>query len=112
MTNLVTKDPNFPLEHVQVTELKSKGSQLFEKAQKADLVITRQGETLGYVVNPAHYQFFIDMVTEAGERATKVFLETYAKRHGGLTRLDAAVAQARRGDFITPEQEAELFGDE
>jgi hypothetical protein len=111
VTNRVVKDPNFPLEHVQITDFKSKAPQFFARAHQSDLLVTRGGETLGYVVSPEHYQFFVELVIAAGEQATTLFLDSVAQRHGGLGRLDSAVERARRGEIASAEQEAAVFGE-
>jgi prevent-host-death family protein len=112
VSNAVIKDPNFPMEHAQISDLKSKAPQLFERVRHADVMITRNGETLGYVVSPEHFQFLVDAVVEAGASATKTFLNNHAKRHGNLDRLDAAWQSAQRGEMASRDDEASVFGDE
>jgi len=38
-------------------------------------------------------------------------LASYKQQHGGLQRLDEAIAAAQQGEWATPEEEAEVFAD-
>lgn len=111
MTNAVIKDPNFPMEHAQISDLKSNAPKLLERLRRADLMITRNGETLGYVVSPEHFQFLVDAVIEAGASTTKTFMDRYTERHGSLDRLDGAWQASLNGEVASPDEEARVFGD-
>ncbi len=63
MNNRVIKDPTFPMRHAQVTELKNT-AKIAELAKDADVLITRNGETIAYLVNPEHYEVLISAWNE------------------------------------------------
>lgn len=109
MGQSIAKDPNFPLKHAQITDLKDT-KRIAEEVQGADIVIIRNGETVGYLVNPAHYEALIDAAGEAGVKATETFLQNYQKRHGDLKRLDASYAAGKRGEWATEGEVADTFG--
>lgn len=109
MGQSIAKDPNFPLKHAQITDLKDT-KKIAEEVQEADLVIIRNGETVGYLVNPAHYEALIEAAAEAGAKATEIFLKNHAKRHGNLERLDESYAAAKRGYWASEDEIADVFG--
>ncbi|MBE9125453.1 MULTISPECIES: hypothetical protein [unclassified Coleofasciculus] len=110
MSNIIVKDPDFPLRHAQVTELKNT-AKIAEMARNADVLVTRNGETVAYLVNPNHYEALIKNWLETKQAITPAFLKTYEQQHGSLERLEEAIATSHRGEFATPEEEAEVFGD-
>lgn len=55
MGNTVVKDPDFPMKPAQVTELKNT-AKIAEMAKGADVLVTRNGETVAYLINPDHYK--------------------------------------------------------
>ncbi|HEY9626097.1 MAG TPA: hypothetical protein V6C84_02240 [Coleofasciculaceae cyanobacterium] len=63
MNNSVIKDPAFPMRHAQVTELKNT-AKIADLAKDADVLITRNGETIAYLVNPGHYEALISAWNE------------------------------------------------
>jgi PHD/YefM family antitoxin component YafN of YafNO toxin-antitoxin module len=109
MSQSIAKDPNFPLKHAQITELKDT-RKMAEAVKTADIVIIRNGETVGYLVNPAHYEALVEAAGQAGAKLTEAFLTNYEQRHGGLERLDAAYAAAKHGDFADDDDVNEVFG--
>ncbi len=110
MGNTVVKDPDFPMKHAQVTELKNT-AKIAEMAKDADVLVTRNGETVAYLVNPDHYEALIANWLETRKAVTAAFLKSYSEQHGSLERLDEAIAASRRGEYATPEEEAKVFGD-
>ena len=110
MGNKIVKDPTFPMKHVQVTDLKNT-VRIAEMAKDADVLVTRNGETVAYLVSPEHYEALVDRDRQNRAAVTAAFLESYKAQHGSLDRLDEAVAASRRGSWATPEEEAEVFGD-
>lgn len=109
MPHSVAKDPAFPLRHAQITDLKDT-KRMAEEVKEADIVVIRNGETVGYFVNPEHYEDLVEAAAEADARITKRFLGNYAKRHGGLERLEASFADAMRGEFASAYDVAQVFG--
>ncbi|MEB3327801.1 MAG: hypothetical protein VKQ33_01070 [Candidatus Sericytochromatia bacterium] len=109
MPHSVAKDPDFPLRHAQITDLKDT-KRIAEEVKEADIVVIRNGETVGYFVNPEHYEALVEAAAEADARVTKRFLENYAKRHGGLERLEATMSDALRGDFASADDVDRVFG--
>jgi PHD/YefM family antitoxin component YafN of YafNO toxin-antitoxin module len=110
MSNTVIKDPDFPMRHAQVTELKNT-AKIAEMAKDADILVTRNGETVAYLVNPNHYETLIKNWLEIRKAVTDTFLKSYEQQHGSLERLDEAISASRRGEFATQEAEVEVFGD-
>jgi PHD/YefM family antitoxin component YafN of YafNO toxin-antitoxin module len=110
MNNSVIKDPTFPMRHAQVTELKNT-AKIADLAKDADVLITRNGETIAYLVNPEHYEALISAWNELRVKVSQTLISSYEQQHGDLQRLDAAIAAAQRGEWATPEEEAEVLGD-
>ena len=110
MNNSVIKDPTFPMRHAQVTELKNT-AKIADLAKDADVLITRNGETIAYLVNPEHYEVLISAWNELRVKVSQIVLSSYEQQHGGLQRLDEAIVAAQRGEWATPEEEAEVFED-
>lgn len=106
----VVKDPGFPMKHTQITDLKNKTKQVTDEVAEADVMVIRNGETVCYMVNPAHYEAMVAAVMEAGVKATETFLKNYQERNGSLTRLDASYNAAQRGEFASADQVAQVFG--
>ncbi|NJO43300.1 MAG: type II toxin-antitoxin system Phd/YefM family antitoxin [Cyanobacteria bacterium CRU_2_1] len=63
MNNSVIKDPTFPMRHTQVTELKNT-AKIADLAKDVDVLITRNGETIAYLVNPERYEALISAWNE------------------------------------------------
>lgn len=105
----VAKDPNFPMKHAQITDLKDT-KRIAEEVQDADIMIIRNGETVGYFVNPAHYEALVEAATEMDARMEERFFKNYEKRHGSLDRLDEAYAAAKRGEVASDEEVSRVFG--
>lgn len=76
MGNIV-KDPDFPLQHVQITELKNT-TKMTEQVKESDILITRNGESVAYLVNPSHYEA---LVTHWNQTHTLTLAERFL-RHG------------------------------
>jgi PHD/YefM family antitoxin component YafN of YafNO toxin-antitoxin module len=110
MNNSVAKDPIFPMRHAQVTELKNT-AKIGELVKDADVLITRNGETIAYLVNPEHYEAMISVWNEFCIKVSQTVLSSYEQQHGSLQRLDQAIASVHRGEWATPEEEAEVFAD-
>lgn len=110
MNNSVIKDPTFPMRHAQVTELKNT-AKIADLAKDADVLITRNGETIAYLVSPEHYEAMISAWNELRIKVSQTLISSYEEQHGGLQRLDAAIAAAQQGEWATPEEEAEVFDD-
>lgn len=110
MNNSVIKDPTFPMRHAQVTELKNT-AKIADLAKDADVLITRNGETIAYLVNPEHYEALISAWSELRIKVSQTVLSSYEQQHGSLQRLDEAIFTAQRGEWATPEEEAEIFND-
>jgi PHD/YefM family antitoxin component YafN of YafNO toxin-antitoxin module len=109
MSQSIAKDPSFPLKHAQITDLKDT-RKMAEAVKTADIVIIRNGETVGYLVNPAHYEALVEAVGQAGAKLTEAFLKNYEQRHGTLERLDAAYEAVKRGEFADDGEVDEVFG--
>lgn len=107
----IAKDPDFPLQHVQITELKNT-TKMAEQVKESDILITRNGETVAYLVNPSHYEA---LVTHWNQTHTLTlaerFLRGYEQTHGTLERLDEAYAAAEQSEWATEDEVAEVFGD-
>lgn len=58
MSNTVVKDNKFPMKHAQVTELENT-SKIAEMVKEADILVTRNGQTIAYLVNPKHYEVLV-----------------------------------------------------
>ena len=110
MAHSIAKDPLFPMKHLQITELKNT-KRVADEVQTADLMVIRNGETVGYFVNPQHYEALVDAASETEMRETEAFLRNYERRHGSLARLDAAFASSVQGEWASAEEEAKVFGD-
>ncbi|HEY9900645.1 MAG TPA: hypothetical protein V6D00_15815 [Pantanalinema sp.] len=110
MGNTVVKNPDFPLRHAQITELKNT-KKIAEEVEASDILIVRNGETVGYLVNPAHYEALIEAWKDAASKTTKAFLKAYEKRHGALDRLDSAYAASLQGEHASEEEVRAIFGD-
>lgn len=108
MNNRVIKDPTFPMRHAQVTELKNT-TKIAELAKDADVLITRNGETIAYLVNPEHYEALVSAWNELRIKTSQAVLSSYEQQHGSLQRLDEAIAASQRREWATPEEEAEVF---
>ena len=98
------------MRHAQVTELKNT-AKIADLAKDADVLITRNGETIAYLVNPEHYEAMISAWNELRIKVSQTLISSYEQQHRGLQRLDAAIAVAQRGEWATPEEEAEVFDD-
>jgi len=96
MGSNVIKDPNFPMQHVKITDLKNT-VKIAEMVQESDLLIIRNGETVAYMLTPEHYEALIAM-KDACTRAMERFLVNYHRRHANLHQLAQAMAHfdARR----------------
>lgn len=106
----VAKDPHFPLRHTLITELKSNPKRVLDEVQQADLMVTRNGETLCYMVSPAHYEALVAASQWASQQHTEAFLAARSQRPGGLAALDASYAAAQAGQFVADDEVAEAFG--
>ena len=109
MAQSIAKDPNFPLKHAQITDLKDT-KKMADEVQAADIVIIRNGETVGYLVNPAHYEALVEAAGEAGSKLTETFLKNFEKRNGSLDRLDTSYGASKRGEWVSDDEVAEIFG--
>jgi hypothetical protein len=109
MDRTVTKDPGYPMMHVQMSDLKDT-KRIAEDVRSADLMLIRGSETVGYIVSPAHYEALVAAATESDHRNTERFLALYAERHGGLARLDESYQMALRGEFASEDEVAKVFG--
>lgn len=109
MAQSIAKDPNFPLKHAQITDLKDT-KKMADEVQAADIVIIRNGETVGYLVNPAHYEALVEAAGEAGTKLTETFLKNFEKRKGSLDRLDASYAAGKRGEWAPEGDVSDTFG--
>ena len=109
-SHAVVKDPNFPLRHTLITELKNNTKQLVEDVAQADVMVTRNGQTLCYMVNPAHYEAMVAALVEAGGLATQAFLAAKQQGEGGLEALDASYLAARQGRVASAAEVAQVFG--
>ena len=98
------------MRHAQVTELKNT-AKVADLAKDADVLITRNGETIAYLVNPEHYEALISAWNELRIKVSQTALSSYEQQHGSLQRLDEAIAAAQQGEWATPEEEAEVFDD-
>ncbi|MGB3515827.1 MAG: hypothetical protein WBA43_05180 [Elainellaceae cyanobacterium] len=58
MNNSVLKDLMFPMSHTQVTELKNT-AKIADLAKDTDVLITRNSETIAYLINPERYEAMI-----------------------------------------------------
>jgi PHD/YefM family antitoxin component YafN of YafNO toxin-antitoxin module len=94
----------------QITDLKNT-SKVAETVRDADVVVTRNGETEFYMVNPHHFEALVEIAKEAGIRATETFMANYAKRRGDGA-LAGSYAAALRGEFASKAEEDEVFGEE
>lgn len=110
MGNLVVKDPNYPLRHAQITEFKNT-SKVVTIAQDADVLVTKNGETVFYMVNPQHFEALVEIAKEAGAQATEAFLANYSKRRGADA-LAQSYAAALRGEVAPEAAEDAIFGAE
>ena len=108
MGQSIAKDPNYPLKHAQITELKDT-RKIAEAVRDSDIVIIRNGDTVGYLVNPDHYEALVAAAQEAGQRATETFLANRARRLGTLESLDTSYAAARRGEWASDEDVNRAF---
>lgn len=59
--------------------------------QQSDLLITRNGETVAYMLTPEHYEALIARAQGTCARATETFLKNYQQRQGNIHRLAAEV---------------------
>lgn len=109
MAQSIAKDPNFPLKHAQITDLKDT-KKMADEVRTADIVIIRNGETVGYLVNPAHYEALVEAAGETGTKLTETFLKNYEKRQGNLSRLDESYAAGKRGEWASDADVSEVFG--
>jgi len=110
MNNSVIKDPTFPMRHAQVTKLKNT-AKIADLAKDAVVLITRNGETIAYLVNPEHYEAMISAWNERRIKVSQTVLSSYEQQHGGLQRLDGVILSAQREEWATTEEEAEVFKD-
>ena len=85
------------MRHAQVTELKNT-AKIADLAKDADVLITRNGETIAYLVNPEHYEALISAWNELRIKVSQTLLSSYEQQHGGLQRLDATIATAQQGE--------------
>lgn len=106
----VVKDPSFPMKHSQITELKNNTKKVTDEVAEADVMVIRNGETVCYMVNPAHYEAMVAAVMEAGVKATETFLANHEKRQGSLARLDSSYNAALRGEFASDDEVSRVFG--
>jgi hypothetical protein len=97
------------MRHAQITDLKNT-KKLAEEAREADVLVSWNGETVFYVVNPLHYEALVSAALEAGSRTTEAFLASYERRRGSLAGLDAAHAASVRGEWASADEEAGVFG--
>ena len=98
------------MRHVQVTELKNT-AKIADLAKDADVLITRNGETIAYLVNPEHYEAMISAWNTLRVKISQTVLSSYEQQYGGLQRLNEAIATAQQGEWATPEEEAKVFED-
>jgi len=90
-----------------LTKLKNT-AKIADLARDADVLITRNGETIAYLVNPEHYEAMISAWNELRTKVSQTVLSSYKQQHGGLQQLDGVIAATQRGEWATPE-EAEVF---
>lgn len=83
MNNSVIKDPTFPMRHAQVTELKNT-AKIADLARDADVLITRNGETIAYLVSPEHYEAMISTWNELRVKVSQTLISSYEQQDGGL----------------------------
>ena len=83
MNNSVIKDPTFLMRHAQVTELKNT-AKIADLAKDADILITRNGETIAYLVNPERYEAMISAWNELGIKVSQTVLSSYEQENGQL----------------------------
>ena len=86
MTSNVVKDPNFPMQHVKITDLKNT-VKITEMVKESDLLIIRNGETVAYMLTPEHYEALIANTKEACISAMETFLTNYHRSQENLHRL-------------------------
>ncbi len=91
MASNVIKDPNFPMQHVKITDLKNT-AKITEMVKESDLLIIRNGETVAYMLTPEHYEALIANTREACIGAIETFLVNYHRSQANLHRLAKAMA--------------------
>ncbi|MGK7903807.1 MAG: hypothetical protein AB4352_20865 [Hormoscilla sp.] len=91
MASNVVKDPNFPMQHVKITDLKNT-AKITEMVKESDLLIIRNGETVAYMLTPEHYEALIANTREACISAMETFLVNYHRSQANLHRLAEAMA--------------------
>ena len=107
----IVKDPDFPLQQVQIDRLKDP-NEIAQQVKKSDLLITNNGEAIAYIVNPAHYQELVERLHQINTSTIgEIFLEGYAREHGSLERLDRAYEAAKRGEWASSDEVESVFGD-
>lgn len=109
-SHAIVKDPNFPMKHTQITELKNNTKKVTDEVSEADVMVIRNGETVCYMVGPEHYEAMVAAVMEAGVKSTETFLKNYEKRNGSLAPLDASYAAAKRGEVASADNVKRVFG--
>lgn len=107
----VAKASDFPLKHIATSELKNT-EQIAEQVKESDIILTHNGETVAYLVNPTHYEALVNHWNQTnsstlGER----FLRGYAETHGSLEKLDIAYAAAERGEWASDDEVTDVFGE-
>ncbi len=111
MAATIVKDPHFPLKVSSVTAVKNT-SKIAALASDADVVLTKNGgDVVAYLVNPGHYESMVNTLVELGDAVTAGFLSRYSAANDGLDRLDASYRSSIQGEWASPEEEAEVFGE-
>ena len=107
MGNNICKDPNFPMQHLRITELKNT-TKIIEMVQQSDLLITRNGETVAYLLTPEHYEALIARAQGTCASATETFLKNYQRRQGNIHRLAEEVTTSMQGKRATISSKNEI----
>ncbi|MEA5469931.1 hypothetical protein VB714_13720, partial [Spirulina sp. 06S082] len=62
------------MKHAQVTDLKNT-ARVAEMVEDADVLVTRNGQTVAYLVNPDHYERLVNNWYETRQAVTSGFLQ-------------------------------------
>jgi len=107
----LVKDRDFPLQHLPISQFKD-ANNIAQQVKESDILISDNGETVAYIVSPAHYQALVDSLHQTSTATiAERFLEGYAMTHGGLERLARAVEAAKRGEWASSDEVESVFGD-
>lgn len=87
----LVKDRDFPLQHLSISQFKD-ANNIAQQVQESDILLSDNGETVAYIVSPAHYQALVDRLQET---STATIVDAVPRRHPQVTEAVCSKREAR-----------------